>query len=174
MLLRSVRVENFRAVKYANVSLDPTTVLIGENDCGRSSLMEAVAIALGWDSEPGEFRFQPFHAHRPDSQSAPNCIAIALEFCETVPGEWNGEAFETLRRALPDALTRDRRFWLAVNHAGDAVTQWTFRSAAGKPLIDNHGMLAWLRRRMPVFWMSEGMMGGRRGGEGAGGAAGGG
>ena len=168
MLLRSVRVENFRAVKYANVSLDATTVLIGENDCGRSSLMEAVAIALGWDSKPGEFRFQPLHAHRPDSQSAPNRIAIALEFCETTPGEWNGEGFETLRSALPDVLTRDRRFWLEVNYAGDAVTYWMFRSAAEKPLIDDHGMLAWLRRRMPVFWMSEGMMARRRVGEGPG------
>jgi hypothetical protein len=60
MLLRSVRIENFRVLRLANICFDPTTVLIGENDCGRSSVMEAVAIALGWNAADGEFHFQPF------------------------------------------------------------------------------------------------------------------
>ncbi|HEX6971137.1 MAG TPA: DUF2813 domain-containing protein, partial [Limnochordia bacterium] len=64
MLLRSVRLDHFRAVKSARISFDRTTVLIGENDCGRSSIMEAVALALGWNSPAGQFLFQPFHTHR--------------------------------------------------------------------------------------------------------------
>jgi predicted ATP-dependent endonuclease of OLD family len=71
MLLRSVRLENFRAVNSARVSFEPTTVLIGENDCGRSSVMEAIALALGWNCAAGEFRFQPFHAHRAGGVAAP-------------------------------------------------------------------------------------------------------
>ena len=63
MLLRSVRIENFRALKRARISFEPTTVLIGENDCGRSSVMEAVALALGWNSKEGDFAFQPHHVH---------------------------------------------------------------------------------------------------------------
>ena len=43
MLIRSVRLDNFRAVKSAKITFDRSTVLIGENDCGRSSIMEAVA-----------------------------------------------------------------------------------------------------------------------------------
>jgi len=65
MLLRSVRIEDFRAVKSAAISFDLTTVLIGENDCGRSSVMEAIALVLGWNAEDGGFQFQPFHVHRP-------------------------------------------------------------------------------------------------------------
>jgi len=54
MVLRSVAVENFRAIRSAELTLDPTTVLIGENDFGRSSLMEDIALALGWNAGCGE------------------------------------------------------------------------------------------------------------------------
>src|SRR5437763_1843923 len=107
MNLRSVELENFRGVKSAQVSFDSKTVLIGENDCGRSSIMEAIALALGWNSGPGEFRFRPFHLHRPAgaASSSPPAISIVLEFCESNPAEWDGAGFETLRDALPCAVT---------------------------------------------------------------------
>src|SRR3954454_23092968 len=101
MLLRSVRIENFRAIRCATISFDATTVLIGENDCGRSSIMEAIALALGWNCSAGEFSFQPFHTHRRTANPgapAPR-ISIALEFCESAPEEWNGSGFEALRDA---------------------------------------------------------------------------
>jgi putative ATP-dependent endonuclease of OLD family len=159
MLLRSVRLENFRAVKSAKLSLDPTTVLIGENDCGRTSILEAVALALGWQSGDCEFRFQPAHfplAHARGSETdAPVHISITLEFRETTPGEWDGEAFDLLRRCLPGAA-RDRRFWFEVTHGEE--TRWLLHSAQHKPLVNDRALLAWLRRRMPVFWMREGMV----------------
>jgi putative ATP-dependent endonuclease of OLD family len=164
MLLRSIRVENFRGVRCATVSFDPTTVLIGENDCGCSSLMEAVALVLGWDSPESEFRFEPFHLHRgiQESGSGAPRITIALEFGESVPGEWNTAPFEILRRALPDLLTSDRRFWFQTTH-DEAGSRWEFRAADNAPLINDAGMLAWLRRRMPVIRMADGMLGARRG-----------
>src|SRR6476661_10746395 len=148
MLLRSIRIDNFRALRCARICLEPTTVLIGENDCGRSSVMEAVALALGWNSAEGEFGFQPYHAHRPDLRS----ISIALEFCESIPGEWRAERFEALRRALPGALTPERRFCFEVTHDREGITRWNFRSAR-ETLTDNRPMLGWLRRQMPVLWM---------------------
>ncbi len=124
MILRSVRLANFRAVKSATVSFEPTTVLIGENDCGRSSIMEAIALALGWNCEEGEFRFQPFHAHRGDRVSA--AISIMLEFGESSPGEWDGEGFALLKSCLPEALGA-RHFRFEVTCCS-GVAHWGFRS----------------------------------------------
>jgi putative ATP-dependent endonuclease of OLD family len=162
MLLRSVRIENFRALRYAKICFDATTVLIGENDCGRSSVMEAVALALGWNSGESEFRFKPFHVHRSEqaSPSGARLVSISLEFCESTEGEWHREAFEILRSALPAVLHRKRRFFLEVTHDGAGITHWTFRSAR-ETLTDDRPMLRWLRQRMPVFWMAEGMMSGK-------------
>jgi putative ATP-dependent endonuclease of OLD family len=119
--------------------------------------MEAIALALGWNSAEGEFGFQPYHEHRSDSRSIASPISIALEFCESIAGEWREERFEALRRALPGALTRDGNFSLEVTHDREGITHWSFRSAR-ETLIDNRAMLGWLRRQMPVLWLAEGMM----------------
>ena len=159
MLLRSVHIEHFRAVRSTTICFDPTTVLIGENDCGRSSLMEAIALALGWNSGEGDFRFQAFHFHRlakaPASEARP--IVIELEFCENSPDEWRSHYFQLLRDELPATVGAERRFFLRVTHAPDDVTHWTFRSGRDKR-TDHHALLKWLRRHMPVFWMAEGMI----------------
>lgn len=47
MYLYSLTVENYRALRSAQVVLDATSVLIGENDRGKSSLLEALATAPG-------------------------------------------------------------------------------------------------------------------------------
>ena len=158
MLLRSVLVENFRAIRSGRLTLDATTVLIGENDCGRSSILEAIAIVLGWNAREGEFLFQPFHVHREpqaDGSEAP-AIRIALEFAEGTPGEWDGEGFEALREALPDAMVHDRGFSLDVTSRNGSV-EWSFRSARGVALRNHRNLLVWMRRRMPVF-RTEGMI----------------
>src|SRR4051794_9717767 len=99
MLLRLARIENFRAIRCATIHFDPTTVLIGENDCGRSSAMEAIALALGWNAAEKAFAFQPYHEHHgepgPRSDAAP--ISIGLEFCEGSSNEWRAEEFLALR-----------------------------------------------------------------------------
>lgn len=46
MYLYSLTAENYRALRRAGVVFDATSVVIGENDCGKSSLLEALAIAL--------------------------------------------------------------------------------------------------------------------------------
>jgi predicted ATP-dependent endonuclease of OLD family len=42
MKLRSVTVKNFRALADVTVELDDTTVLIGENNSGETSFLEAL------------------------------------------------------------------------------------------------------------------------------------
>src|SRR4051794_7165523 len=163
MLLRSARIDNFRAIRCATIHFDPTTVLIGENDCGRSSAMEAIALALGWNSPEGAFGFQPYHAHRgglgSGSDAAP--ISIALEFYEGVTNEWRGEEFLALRSALPGVLGRPHVFSFEVTHERGGATHWVFRSGRER-LIDEPALLAWLRRRAPVLWMGEGIVSGGR------------
>ena len=160
MLLRSLRVDHFRAVKSARLTLDRTTVLIGENDCGRSSILEAIALVLGWNSGEGEFRFCPHHIHRSihlASGPAPS-ISLVLEFRESAAGEWDGEGFDLLRAALPDALSASRRLWLEVTHDAAVGTNWTLCATAARPLRNHAPLLAWLRRRMPVLWLTDGML----------------
>src|SRR5262249_34232284 len=45
MLLRQVTVENFRGIKKVTVDLDETTVLIGENNSGKTSFIDALRLS---------------------------------------------------------------------------------------------------------------------------------
>jgi energy-coupling factor transporter ATP-binding protein EcfA2 len=107
--LATLTVENYRALRTASVGFDDTTVQIGENDCGKSSLLEALAIAL--DPEAGEAppHFQPHHLHctapRADAPAA-GPIRISLRFRERRPGEWDGLADTPLGGLLQPAPAR--------------------------------------------------------------------
>ena len=159
MLLRAVRVENFRGIRRSTLSFDCTTVLIGENDCGRSSLLEAVALVLSSNAAETPFRFEPFHfRHRTGAEPPSRSLVIELVFAESSEGEWSGPDFEQLRASLPGVLGRDRCFSLEVTGHEAGASCWTFRSAGGPPRVDDHDLLGWLRRRIPVFWLRGGVI----------------
>lgn len=49
MHLAQIKVENFRGISAADVTLAGNTVLLGDNNSGKSTLLEAVELALGAD-----------------------------------------------------------------------------------------------------------------------------
>src|SRR5437899_506723 len=98
MYLRSIRIANYRAIREASLTLDETTILIGENDCGRSSLIEALMLLLGPSDAAFETRLRPFHFHRrSDGTTGP--LRVNLHIQEESPGEWGLPDF--INRAFP-------------------------------------------------------------------------
>lgn len=47
--VRRVVYENYRGIKKASLLIDPHVVLIGANNCGKTALLEGIALALGRD-----------------------------------------------------------------------------------------------------------------------------
>lgn len=48
MKLKCVEIENYRAIEYLRLPLDPElTVLHGDNTCGKTSVLSAIAVGLG-------------------------------------------------------------------------------------------------------------------------------
>lgn len=168
MQLESLTVENFRAIRSAHVSFDATTVLIGENDCGLSSLLEALALALDAEADGTAPRFQPYHFHRqePRPDAAPaGPIRIELCFRERRKGEWNALADSPLGPLL-DGPARERRILVleirAVPARDDAAAtaEWRLRRddlPAGRVLHAPEA-LAFLRRMSPLIRMRGGLL----------------
>lgn len=46
MLLKTARIRNFRCLSGIDLELDPTTILIGENNSGKTSFLDALRICL--------------------------------------------------------------------------------------------------------------------------------
>ena len=166
MYLTSLTVENYRAVRSARVGFDSTTVLIGENDCGKSSLLEALAIALDPDGGEEPPRFRPWHFHRtaprPDAPAA-GPIRLSLGFRERVPGEWEALSGTPLASLLQPATARPRAIALEIRAAAaagrdEAVAEWRLR-AEGAPrgaALTAPAALGSLRRLNPLIWLHGG------------------
>ena len=46
MIITRLRIENFRSIKFLEMELGETTVLIGQNNAGKTAIPDAVRIAL--------------------------------------------------------------------------------------------------------------------------------
>ena len=63
MRLTRVFIENFRGIRRLKLKLDPITVIIGENNHGKTSVFDALCLCLGRPGSalPTHFREGDFH-----------------------------------------------------------------------------------------------------------------
>lgn len=100
MNLKSVTVRNFRGLRDVTVPLDKTTVLIGENNSGKSSFLDAIRMCLA----RGGKRISPFDEYdyytNENTSNPKDTEGIHVEFLfqEEKPNEWP----ESLIRNLGD------------------------------------------------------------------------
>lgn len=101
MFLKETIVENFRSLKDVDVILDDSTILIGENNSGKSTLLDAIRKGL---SRPvTRFIFDDYDFFMDSEISSPKDsegIKIVLIFEERIVGEWEGFITDTFIEAL--------------------------------------------------------------------------
>jgi putative ATP-dependent endonuclease of OLD family len=164
MYLHALQVENFRGVRRARLTFDETTVLIGENDCGKTSLLEALALVLG--TPGGEApRFQAEHFHRRPEGTPDGAIRVHLDFRERERGEWNRLADSGLESLIGIARRPRRmevRFEGEENGDGSAEVHWTIdvTGQGRRRSRDDAGHLAAVRRMNPIMWLKGGVLAG--------------
>lgn len=78
MTLRRIEIEGFRGIRQMTLDLDGTTTLIGENSCGKTSVLDALELALARRSSP--LAFGPLDFHVPAEAGALPVERIALRF----------------------------------------------------------------------------------------------
>jgi predicted ATP-dependent endonuclease of OLD family len=136
VFLSRLEVENFRGVREGRLSFDDTTVLIGENDCGKSSLLDALAKALATpDAGPPQFEAPHFHRAGGGNGEAPTGpIRLELTFQERRAGEWDIAELEALRPQLAQLPSGSRQLVLQLTAEphpdGEAIAaDWEVRVA---------------------------------------------
>ena len=101
MFLKEVIVENFRSLKKVDVMLDDSTILIGENNSGKSTLLDAIRKGL---SSPGtRYMFDDYDFFMDSEMSSPKDsegIKIVLIFEERTGDEWAGSIRDTFFEAF--------------------------------------------------------------------------
>lgn len=163
MRLRSVTVKNFRALTGVTVDLDDTTVLIGENNSGKTSFLEALRIALTQGVSRRSDAFDDYDHHLPTGQAQigdAGDTEIILRFAEASVEEWPPEVQQT----VSDVIVVDgdlKKVTLRVKSAKDTITgemsqSWEFLDAAEnvmRPRRPAGSILRDIQQLKPFFYL---------------------
>lgn len=94
MFLKRVSLVNFRAFKKAEIDFDDVTVLIGENNSGKTSVLESLGICLSKTLSKKAPWFEDYDYHLEKADSHPGDsgeTSITLDFCERKQNEWSSQ-----------------------------------------------------------------------------------
>ena len=144
MRITRVRIRNFRGIRDLDIDLGKVTVLIGENNSGKTSVLDALKLCLRDLSPRRRFVFDGLDFHLPDGSSEPTSadrIEIEVMFSDRPEEQWDDELVGRLTRARILQVDDDER-----NHVRLRVTceydsdsrefdhRWSFVDLQGDPL----------------------------------------
>jgi len=161
LFLQALRIENFRGIRKTMIHFNDGTALIGENDCGISSVLDALELALGREEEPDTYPAWLFH-RIPGSVSPDGPIRLQLRFRETKQGEWNGVEYAPLLAILPKPGDKPRQLWFEIviraENGDKTSTELRLRSPGNKNSSSDPELIRLIRQLNPVIRVSAGML----------------
>lgn len=144
MKLRRIQIENFRGITSLDLELGDTTVLIGENNTGKTAVLDALRFALRDVRSRRGCAFDVYDFHLPNATSEPAsspAIGIRLTFREDEAGDWGDKRLARLDRLKIVQIDSNScaTIILKVGARFDAIKQefaqdWEFHNLDGVPL----------------------------------------
>jgi putative ATP-dependent endonuclease of OLD family len=165
MKLKDIKIDSFRGIRELCLTLDDLTVLIGENNTGKSTVLEALRLVLtrGFGFRK-DGRFTEYDFHLQDADATPQTaepISIILHFAEEHEDEWP----DTISQQMDEVIQLDmgkglNHIWLqAKGHyeaeSGAFESKWTFLDNNGEELnLKNATPHNLITRFVPLFFLS--------------------
>ncbi len=165
MQLRRLEIENFRGITKLDLEINNTTVLIGENNTGKTAILDALKFALQDIKIRRKCAFEEYDFHLPTPNAEPSdapAISIRLTFKEDQPGNWDDQQVARLNRAkiLQIDGAECSLVILKVGARFDAASQdfiqdWEFQNPAGVALTGlSNTSLSTLHSEVSYFYLS--------------------
>ncbi len=168
MYLSKLEITNFRGIRSARLDFSETTVLVGENNSGKTTLLDAISLILSPLDEnlSVTFRQQDFYlvSDVKDFRAA-GPVSIKLTFCERATDEWSFIRNNDFGLTLPDDRYTLQEMTLVVTadppaEKEEAEPHWHLfiEGIDHKETMDDPAVLQWIRRLNPVFRIRGSMM----------------
>ncbi|KHD11065.1 hypothetical protein PN36_12595 [Candidatus Thiomargarita nelsonii] len=166
MFLRKFQIENFRGIKHLSLELDELTVLIGENNTGKTSILEALQTCLSRSLTRKASPFSDFDYHLQDANAQPtqaNPIILTLTFSEQKADEWPDEIVQTFKNVYQtDVDTGIQSITVKITSTynqdvEDFVTSWDFLDLQGNALLGEAKAprnIFNLQQHLPLFYLA--------------------
>ncbi|UGA57119.1 DUF2813 domain-containing protein [Vibrio sp. VB16] len=97
MQIQSIEISGFRGIRRLSLSFDELTTLIGENTWGKSSLLDALSVALPSEPELYQFEMQDFHVDYAIAHPQTQHLQIVITFVTSVKGEERAGRYRKLK-----------------------------------------------------------------------------
>lgn len=163
MKLARLAVENFRGIVDLVIDLDEVTVLIGENNTGKTSVLESLNTCLSRGLTRRATPFSEYDFHLADDCSQPSDappIVLTMTFEESAEEEWPAEIDQVFDRAIQILEDNRKRLTFRVTSRFDPATrdfavEWAFLDKAGSalPTARQPKLVSDLQALSPVFYL---------------------
>ena len=164
MLLSKISIKNFRGIDELTIAFEQCTVLIGENNTGKTSVLEAVHSCLSRNLSRkvvpfGEYDFH-LTAAKPEPSSAPP-IEMDFTFVESTEDEWPDAIVQGLDKAVQMRTDNKQEVRFRIVAAYDAAIkdftlEWSFLDLNNieLPTAKNPRIVAELQQLNPAFFLA--------------------
>ncbi|MGE0683030.1 MAG: ATP-dependent endonuclease [Candidatus Binatia bacterium] len=164
MKLAEIKIENFRGIRSLHLPLDGLVVLIGENNIGKSTILEAIRLVLsrGLGTRRGG-QFTEYDFYLKDAVATPQTadpIKITLHFAEEQENEWPDTIIQQMDSTCQLDTNGLYHIWLRVEgvynqDSRSFETKWAFLNSSGAELILKNAIpLNLISRFVPLFFLS--------------------
>ena len=161
MRLTKLNIEHFRGITSMEIDFErEVTVLIGENNSGKTSVLEAIRFGLDSIKSNKSCVFSEFDFQRSSPESilaeSPE-ILFAFSFEETEESRWNDD----ILRILDPVIVGDEFSAIKLRlkgrfdiEQGEMCQDWTFLDDSDNEMPGKSGSLKDIRRLRPFFFQS--------------------
>lgn len=161
MRLSRITIEHFRGIKRVDVDLDrEMTVLVGENNAGKTSVLEALRLCLDVVKSDRAFNFSEYDFYRDKNRTdLTKCepINITLSFLESEEHPWSEHVTQALNEVIVGSDYSVIKFRVTARfdtESGQPIQSWSFLDDADNELIGRSGIIRELRRLRPFFFQT--------------------
>lgn len=141
MHLERIEIAGFRGIRRLSLTFDEITTLIGENTWGKSSLLDALSVALPADGMLYEFSLQDFHVDYSIADQQTQSLQIILIFAANDPHESKAGRYRSLKPLwqMDDQGQQKIIYRISASRVDyDISTQYAFLDLEGDPLKLHH------------------------------------
>jgi len=159
--IRGIEVSGYRWMEHGRIGIDTSTFIFGENDSGRSAVIEALRLTLGSREASLAIQLKPHHFGR-DAAGEQRPMHIRVEVAEDEPGAWDLPA--RMAEAFPPSVERPRvlffdfRATLQDNGLISVSRGIQSRDRFSTSIDGDAESEAWLRSAFPVLWLGPGAL----------------
>lgn len=156
MSLTRVEIENFRCIEHLGVDLDETTVLIGENNSGKTAFLDAIRVCLDPSFRRKRRPFDDYDYRLSGVGASPAGappIRVELTFVEKERGEWSEEQAQEFAEVIVRDPEDRVSIRLRVTSSFREGTEWKFLHKGGGS-VARPRQISLLQRLAPVHYLS--------------------